>query len=78
LSLSKRLTALEKIAAYASIHVPATDYKVELIARIEAVVARAEAAGEMPPRSELDYAEDVRQLKETLREHLRRKLGELE
>ena len=65
MSLSKRLTALEKIAAYAAIHVPATDYKAKLITRIEAIAARAEAAGEMPKACATE--EDVRRIKETLK-----------
>ena len=78
MSFEKRLRSLERIAAFATLNAPEVDYKSLLIARVEAVAARAEAAGLIPEYSGVDFEEDLRQTKEAIQEWLRREYGNLD
>jgi hypothetical protein len=72
LSLNRRLSALEKLAAYAAIQAPAIDYKALLIAKVAAVAERAGRTNEMQFSSAEEYEQCVRQTTEYLQQHLRR------
>jgi hypothetical protein len=70
MNLSKRLTALEKKAAYVDMYAPEIDPRKELIARINAIAARVEACGEMPECPESECKVSALEAAEILKEYI--------